>query len=167
MKKILTLTVWAALWVAAGGWTTSGEEEGTFQLDDLAFLSGCWKGSFGNGGVMEEFYTSPSKNLMLGTTRYLRDDAAVQFEFTRIMKTAEGILMTPYPNGKPSSDSFRLTSLKEQEAIFEAPEHDYPKRIIYRANPDGSRTARIDGGPEDSGGQEWRLQSFECIGPQE
>ncbi len=76
---------------------------------------------------------------MLGTTRFLRDGAAVQYEFIRIEKTGAGIFMTPYPGGQLSQDAFQLTSLQNGQAIFEAPQHDYPKRIIYRTNPDGSR----------------------------
>ncbi len=44
-------------------------------LSGLSFLTGCWAGPFAGGaGTMEEFYTSPSSNLMLGTTRYMRDE---------------------------------------------------------------------------------------------
>ena len=113
---------------------------------------------------MEEFYTAPSHNLILGTTRYLRDGAAVQYEFTRIEHRNGEIVMTPYPGGKPSEDGFTLTTMSESEAVFEAPEHDYPKRIIYRANPDGTRTARIDGGKDDPGGSEWILAAVPCAG---
>lgn len=41
-------------------------------LHDLAFMTGHWNGAFQgrNGeGVIEEQYTSPSDNVMLGTTR--------------------------------------------------------------------------------------------------
>lgn len=134
-----------------------------YALGDLAFLAGCWSGSLGDeSGVMEEFYTVPSENLILGTTRYLRKGTAIQYEFTRIEKIDSGIRMVPYPGGEPSQDAFRLTSLRNGVAIFEAPEHDYPKRIIYRANRDGTRTARIDAGAGDPKGQEWELQPVDC-----
>lgn len=135
----------------------------SFEINELNFMSGCWQGTFGGGsGTIEEFYTTPSKNLMLGTTRYLRGGTAVQFEFTRIEKTDTGIFMTPYPGGRPSKDAFQLTRIEDGAAIFEAPQHDYPKRIIYRSNPDGTRTARIDGGAEDTKGQEWMMSAVPC-----
>jgi hypothetical protein len=134
------------------------------ELADLAFLSGCWQGPSSATSAIEEFYTGPSNNIMLGTTRYIRNGTVVGYEFTRVEKTANGILMTPYPGGRPSEHSFRLTSLQNGEAIFEAPEHDYPKRIIYRANPDGTRTARIDGGPDDKKGKEWLMSGMPCPG---
>lgn len=135
----------------------------SWTLDDLRFMSGCWEGTFGNGGVMEEFYSTPSANLMVGTTRYLRGARVVQFEFTRVERDSTGtIWMIPYPSGRMSEDPFRLTTWDGREAVFEAPEHDYPKRILYRRLEDGRRVARIDGGPDDTGGQEWILQPADC-----
>lgn len=133
-----------------------------FDMDGLAFLAGCWSGTFGGDGIMEEFYTKPSRNIILGTTRYLRGDVAVQYEFTRIEERSGEIVMTPYPRGEPSDDEFTLTSLTPAEAIFESPEHDYPKRIIYRDNADGSRTARIDGGVDDPEPTQWILRPVAC-----
>jgi len=131
-------------------------------LTDLAFMTGCWRAPLSRGGVMEELYTAPSANLMLGTTRYIRGGASFQYEFTRIVRDSAGIVMTPYPGGEPSTHDFRLTSLEASVAVFEAPEHDYPKRIIYRADADGTRTARIDGGPDDTGGMEWVFRRASC-----
>lgn len=162
MKCTAWLAVGLGLFVAA--LPVLGEtEERDFTLEGLGFLAGCWSGPFGrDSGMIEEFYTSPSANLILGTTRYLREGTAVQYEFTRIESAESGVLMTPYPGGEPSKDAFRLTSLQDGVAVFEAPEHDYPKRIIYRANRDGTRTARIDGGIADREGQEWELEPIEC-----
>jgi hypothetical protein len=136
------------------------------EVADLAFIFGCWEGTFGRdgSGTMEEIYTSPSKNLMLGTTRYLKEGVAVQYEFTRIEKTGRGILLTPYPDGRPSEHPFTLTRIEDGTAVFEAPEHDYPKRIVYRVNDDGARTARIDGGTDEDA-REWRLRSRPCPSP--
>lgn len=152
-RALLPMMVFLAAPAAAQTWT----------LDRLAFLSGCWEGSFGNGGMMEEIYSAPSANLIVGTTRYMRGERTVQFEFSRVERDSSGtIWLIPYPNGRASEHPFRLTSLSDAEAIFEAPEHDYPKRIIYRRPGDGTRIARIDGGAEDTGGQQWVLRPVAC-----
>ena len=39
-----------------------------------------------------------------------------------------------------------LTRASSTEAVFENPQHDFPKRIIYRKGADDSLTASIDGG---------------------
>ncbi|HEU4524290.1 MAG TPA: DUF6265 family protein, partial [Gemmatimonadales bacterium] len=37
-------------------------------LADLAFMAGCWRGPSGDGVTIEEYYTAPSENLMLGVS---------------------------------------------------------------------------------------------------
>lgn len=131
-------------------------------LADLAFMTGCWRGEFANGGALEEVYTAPSSNLMLGLSRYLRGESAVQFEFSRITADSSGIALLPFPGGRPSEHAFRLTAVEADRATFEAPEHDFPKRIRYARGADGSLTARIDGGTDDSRSQEWRMNPVPC-----
>lgn len=137
-------------------------------LHDLAFMSGCWVGSFSNGGIIEERYTPPSDNILLGTTRYLVRGRTVQFEFTAIGVDAAGAIeLRPSPGGRPSPHAFRLTQLldgAEPLAVFEAPDNDFPKRIVYRrisGTPD-TLVARIDNGEGEEGGQEWRMAAADC-----
>lgn len=131
-------------------------------IADLGFMAGCWRGEFANGGLLEEVYAAPSSNLMLGLSRFLRGDRAIQFEFTRITADSTGIALLPFPGGRPSEHAFRLTALEPGRATFEAPEHDFPKRIRYTRETDGSLTARIDGGTDESRAQEWRMQPVPC-----
>jgi hypothetical protein len=144
-----------------------GPQEAPRDLSRLAFMAGCWNGAFsardGATGTIEERYTSPSLNVMLGTTRYLLDGRAVQFELTTIRLEEAGIVLLPYPGGTPSEHGFPLTSVSEAEAIFEAPEHDFPKRIIYRRSGDELR-ARIDGGEGSEQGAEWQMSAVACGG---
>ena len=131
-------------------------------LDELAFMAGCWRGPAGGTTVIEEYYSTPSNNLMVGTTRYLRDGRTVMFEFTQITADSTGIFLLPYPRGRPSEDAFRLTVLQSGRAVFEAPEHDFPKRIIYRSESADVRIARIDGGAGSTQVQEWRMERVSC-----
>lgn len=131
-------------------------------LDDLAFMAGCWRGEFSEGAALEEFYSTPSENLIVGTSRFLRGGRAVQFEFSRITADSAGIVLLPFPGGRPSEHPFALTSLDGESATFEAPEHDFPKRILYSRGADGTLTARIDGGSDDSRAQVWRMQPVAC-----
>ena len=140
----------------------SAQAPASASLNDLAFMAGCWRGDFANGAALEEFYTQPSANLMLGLSRFMRGQRAVQHEFSRITADSSGITLLPFPGGKPSEHGFRLTSVDNGRAQFEAPEHDFPKRIRYSKGADGSLTARIDGGEGDSRVQEWRMRSVRC-----
>jgi hypothetical protein len=130
-------------------------------LAGLEFMAGCWR-SGDSGRYFEEVYTRPTANMMLGVSLFVRDGRAVSHELTRVEVVGSRVVLTPYPGGERSPHGFVLTSLRDGEALFEAPEHDYPKRILYRRNADGSRTARIDGGPDDTEGREWRFVATPC-----
>ncbi len=131
-------------------------------LDDLAFLSGCWEGPLSRGGAIEEFYSAPSDNLIVGTTRYLRDGHTVMFEFSSIVHDSTGVTLWPYPRGTKSADGFRLTAFDGHGAVFEAPEHDFPKRISYIIESPDVRIARIDDGADGGKSTEWRLTRVSC-----
>jgi hypothetical protein len=151
--------------VLIGGGAAAATVPQTPALDDMksvAFMAGCWRGTAPGGSTIEEFYTAASRNLMLGTTRYLRGDSAVSFEFARIERSGGRIVLTPYPSGRMSEHGFVLTSARPNEVVFEAPEHDYPKRILYRVNPDGTHTARIDAGVSDPKPVEYPMAAATC-----
>lgn len=144
------------------GWGARAQEPPRPSLDDLAFMAGCWRGEFGADGVIEEIYMRPAGGLMLGTTRFLRSGRAVDHEFARIVEDSAGVVLTPYPGGSPSPARFRLTAADGRSAVFEAPEHDFPKRIVYRENADGTHTARIDGGEGSEESREWVMRPVGC-----
>lgn len=137
------------------GLTTPGEGQ---TLEDLAFLSGCWEGPLSRGGVIEEYYSAPTDNQIVGTTRYIRDGHTVMFEFSSITHDSTGIVLWPYPRGNKSADGFWLTTVDGHGAVFEAPEHDFPKRISYIIESPDVRIARIDDGTDGGQSTEWRLE---------
>ncbi len=135
-------------------------------LGDLTFMTGCWEGTFQSSqgeGVIEEHYSTPSDNVMLGTTRYLLQNRTQQYEFALIQRDSTGIHLVPYPGGVRSEAAFRLTSVEGAAAVFEAPEHDFPKRIMYRRGDKGTLVAHIDGGPDDTDGRGWTLSPAPCF----
>lgn len=131
-------------------------------LADLGFMTGCWRGTTPSGIVIEESYTTPSDNVMLGTTRYLEGTRARQFEFTLITADEEAVTLLPYPGGRASEHAFTLTAVGEGSARFEAPEHDFPRRIAYHRASDGWLVARIDGGEGSDRSQQWRMAPVGC-----
>lgn len=142
--------------VCSTGATASLEAQA---VPDLAFMSGCWQGTFesrGRSGTIEEHYTSPSANLILGTTRYMIEGRTVMFELTSILLADSTVTLTPYPRGNRSEHGFELTAVVADSAVFEAPEHDFPKRIIYRLRH-GQLLARIDDATLTGPSQSWQM----------
>lgn len=136
---------------------------GTAEIQDLAFMAGCWRGDAGPGRHILERYGPLTENLMLGTTLFLQGQRAVMHELIEVARLDDGrIRMTPYPNGDESPDPFFLTALEENAATFEAPEHDYPKRIRYRLLDDDRLQATIDGGADDPDPGTWTMRRVRC-----
>lgn len=127
----------------------------THTLTDLAFMTGCWRSDpDAHGTVLEEHYTAPADNLILGMSRYLRNDSAVSFEFSTLRRDSSGIVLTPRPGGAGDTP-FTLASLRGEDASFENAAHDFPQRIRYRR--DGAvLVARVES--LDGRGMEWRMR---------
>jgi hypothetical protein len=168
---------WLAALVVAGSWGCIGSG-GTSDvrldpvevsrrvptaLQPISFLSGCWLGMSDNGTTqIEERWSPPSENTMVGTTRFLREGTTVSFEFGLMAASEEGLYYRPFPSGNKSEHDFDLTRAAPGEALFEAPEHDYPKRISYRLTPDSGLRVEIDGGIDDPEPRGWSLDRAPC-----
>jgi hypothetical protein len=109
---------------------------------DLAWLSGSWQ-TEGEPRI-EEHWTTATSNGLLGVGRTVRAGKTVFFEYVRIEIRDDGVFYVAQPLGRPPTE-FRLVKLEGQSAEFENPTHDYPKRILYRRNSDGSLHARVEG----------------------
>jgi hypothetical protein len=112
-------------------------------LAKLAWMAGNWTG-VEDRVEMEEFWQTPKGTLMLGLHRDTVKGRTVSYEFLRIEATAEGLTYWGSPGGRPATP-FRLKELKEKHVVFENPEHDFPQRIIYWLDNDGSLHAKIEG----------------------
>jgi hypothetical protein len=82
--------------------------------------------------------------LMLGMSRTIVGGKATEFEFLQIRQQGTDIFYVAKPSGQAEA-LFKLIQHSKQEAVFENPTHDFPQRIIYRLQPDGLMTARIEG----------------------
>jgi hypothetical protein len=120
-----------------------GRAEQKTSLDDLAWLAGCWENNRA-GRTAEERWTKPKGGTMLGTGQTIKDGKTTEFEFMRIHEDKGEIYFTAKPSGQPEA-SFKLVSYADGKATFEDPQHDFPQRVIYGKQPDGSLLARIEG----------------------
>lgn len=118
-----------------------------YDIADLAWISGDWQTPPGQKAQIEEHWTAPAGASMMGVSRTVAQGKTVEFEYLRIEQRADGIFYVAHPKARCPGTDFKLTSLTGKEAVFENPEHDFPKRIIYRKSDDGSLLASIDGGP--------------------
>ena len=114
-------------------------------LADLAWMAGDWQTTVGRRQI-EEHWTKVAGASMMGMSRTVAGDKTVEFEYLRIEQRADGIYYVAHPKARCPGTDFKLTRVSATEAVFENPQHDFPKRVIYRKGADDSLTATIDGG---------------------
>jgi hypothetical protein len=131
---LLTCSIAAAQAPAPGGMTA--------RLDQLAWMAGSWGGPDGTAAV-EEVWLPPKAGLMLGLGRTVRDGKAVAFEFMRIEQQGDTLVYLASPGGKPATP-FPLAAIDATSVAFESA-LEFPRRVSYRKNVDGTLTARIEG----------------------
>jgi hypothetical protein len=113
---------------------------------DLSWMTGDWQTAAGGRAQIEEHWTAPGGASMMGMSRTVARDKTVEFEYLRIEQRAEGVFYVAHPKARCPGTDFKLTKSSANEAVFENPQHDFPKRIIYRKTGDNTLTATIDGG---------------------
>ena len=119
-------------------------------VDQLGWLKGCW-GSDRNGREISEHWMKPAGRTMLGMSRTVGKGKTIEFEFIQIREEENGdILFVAKPSAQAEA-AFKLVRSGRHEVVFENLKHDFPQRIIYRLESDGSLFARIEG---ESGGKQ-------------
>ena len=115
-------------------------------VSDLSWMAGDWQTDSGGRMTSDEHWARPAGGVMIGMSRTVAGDKLISFESLRIEQRGDAIFYVAMVNGGCPATSFKLTRAKGQEAVFENPAHDFPKRIIYRKKSATEMTASIDGG---------------------
>lgn len=100
------------------------------RLQSLQWLAGSWV-SLEEGRRVEEHWTQPAAGSMHGMTRTTVKGRTVFYEYLRIELADDGVVFLASPRGRAPATPFWLTAMEGQRVVFENPEHDDPKRVIY------------------------------------
>jgi hypothetical protein len=88
---------------------------------------------------------APDGGTMLGMSRTVKNGKTIAHEFIQLRENEAGeVHYIAKPSGQAEA-SFKLARAGEREAIFENLQHDFPQRIIYRLEANGSLHARVEG----------------------
>lgn len=126
----------------------NAQEQARASLQDLGWLAGYWVQDRENIR-MEECWLEPMGGLMVGMHRDVKASGHVFYEYLRIEERADGIYYVAKPSNQAEA-SFRLVGLEAgRQVVFENKAHDFPQRIVYFLEPDGSLRANIEGVNDD------------------
>lgn len=133
---------WCVLLFVLAGFVNA--QDARSSVSSLGWMSGCWEVN-DNGVVTTERWSKPTENLMIGSSQTVKNGKTVSFEFLRIVKNGTGLIYVAKPSSAQSETPFAFAKMGEKEIVFENMKHDFPQRIIYRADKSDSLFARIEG----------------------
>lgn len=124
------------------------------QLDafkQLSGLKGVWKMQTKRGGLYEEWSIVDDKYLQ-SRGYFVKGTDTVVNERVALQHKADGIYYTSTVENQNNRQpvAFKLTAAANNTFVFENPEHDFPKRIVYRLINKDSIHAFIDDGIDSS-----------------
>ena len=113
-------------------------------IEDLSWISGCWKkdGKTNDSFTMEHW--SKPAGMLIGFSRSVKAGKVRFFEYLRIVENKDGIFYVAKPANAKSETRFKLTSLKDNRAVFENPKHDFPQRIVYHLTEKDTVAVRVE-----------------------
>jgi hypothetical protein len=113
-------------------------------LERVGWLAGCWRMSV-SGITIEEQWMAPRGGTMVGMNRTVRGGATVGYEYLLISREDSVLVYAADPTRQAPTE-FRSTAVRQGLATFENPQHDFPRRIMYRRIAPDSLIAQIDDG---------------------
>ncbi len=155
MKRTLLGLLLLPVVLFAGDAPSSGSSPAAKALNQLGWLAGHWRMEKG-GRVVDEQWMAPAAGVMLGMARTIARGKVVEHEFLQIREGPGGALYFIAMPSRQKETAFQIVSLAATAAVFENPEHDFPRKISYTLQSDGSLLAAIEGPGKD--GQTRRVE---------
>lgn len=115
-------------------------------VNDFNWLLGTWKHEATNSTTFESWRKASDKTLEGESWRV--NKATQQRVFGEAILLAEmggEVFYLPKTSDNPLPVAFKLTSSQANEVAFENPKHDFPQKIHYKLNADGTVTALVSG----------------------
>lgn len=113
------------------------------RIDQAAWLTGCWQTSSPQR-IVEEQWTVPRGETMLGTGRTVREGRTVEYEFVLLSAKDGHLVYQAHPSGQASAE-FLSREVHDGKVVFENLEHDFPQRIGYERQGADGLLAWIEG----------------------
>jgi Domain of unknown function (DUF6265) len=112
-------------------------------------LEGVWKMNTKRGAIFEE-WKKIDKNYLQNKGYMIKGKDTIVNERVALTNTNAGIFYTSMVEDQNNKQpiAFKMTKAENDMFVFENPQHDFPKRIIYKMVTADSLHAYIDDGTE-------------------
>jgi hypothetical protein len=113
-------------------------------LTSLSWIVDNWINEDSNG-VTRERWIKIDDNKFEGESYTILNGDTVFSEKLMLEKKDNDVYYTAVVNHNPAPVSFKMIEYSDKHAVFENPEHDFPQKISYKLQEDGSLLAYIEG----------------------
>jgi hypothetical protein len=124
-------------------------------MQKLEWIIDRWV-SAGTESSSYEHWEKLTDELFTGGSETIKNGDTIFSEKLKIVKEGDEIFYVADVSHNPAPVKFKMISISDTEAVFENPEHDYPRKITYRYT-EGDLHASIEG-PGKSGN--WKKVDF-------
>ncbi|HSE40548.1 MAG TPA: DUF6265 family protein [Acidobacteriota bacterium] len=120
-------------------------------LKDLSWIAGHWGGELW-GGNLEEIWTAPEGDCMMGMFRFVKEGRVQLYEFLTIENELQGpvLKLKHFNRGlkgweeKEETIQFPLISATSNEAVFQRVEKEKPAKMIFRRKDDQTLVVTLE-----------------------
>jgi len=119
------------------------------KIGDVAWIAGHW--AMERGGRLEEIWSKPDGNCMVGMFRWVKQDKVWIYEILTIREES-GTLVFRFRHFSDELDAwepkaepltYRLSSIKDDEVVFTNPDSDKYRMISFTRDNDKQMTVRV------------------------
>ena len=143
MKRTVLLTFAATALLASCQKKENPKHE---KIKKAAWLVGTWENESPQGKLAET-WNKTNDSTFNGHSYFVKGSDTLHLESITLSQRGDVMTYTPTVQGQNNNKpvEFRMTSATDKQMVFENPNHDFPKKIIYnQINPD-SLVAEISG----------------------
>lgn len=120
-----------------------------FRLKELSWLLGTWERESAKSVTYESWRRLSDRTFEGESHRIARATGDTVFtEYLLLVEMGGEIFYIPKVAENEYPVPFKLTSFGNDRVVFDNPGHDFPQRITYQRNADGSLTALTEGNVE-------------------
>jgi hypothetical protein len=116
-------------------------------FEALAWLRGCWEGKVARREFSEQ-WQSERGGMMLGSSQTVVGQRTQDYTYMRLETRPDGLYYVAVPSGKKEI-AFKLTGVEDDKGVkvftFNGSQDEFPQRIVYRHNEQGSMFAQVGG----------------------
>lgn len=136
MKRISIL-----LFISLAAFTSCSKKA---DLKSFSWLSGKWMGRYDSIPIFEQ-WSEKKENAMFGRGGVLSNKDTVFAEKLKIEQRGDDLYYVAIVSKKAAPIDFKFTGFDHDTAVFESQEHDFPQRVLYFNNADGTFYSCVDG----------------------